>query len=175
MQLNSQNNEQSRSVYFLFFPCVLAGLFLCIVHLPDRADAFRPDLLSLFLIFFSVFDPRRINMGWAWIAGLLLDFLTGAPLSQNALCLALQVYIIAAQFRRFAQFVLWQQMIIVFTVNLLSHVLGYWISHIAGNVSYEGNLLYPAVLTALLWPVVFYLCRLLCSGLNIKPDTPKED
>ncbi len=167
--------SDSRSSYFLFFPLILAALFVDIIRLPEVLNPYRPDFLSLFLVYFAVYDPRRVGIGWAWCGGLLLDFLTGAPLSQNALCMALQIYLILSQFRRFSQFAKWQQVIIILVVNLLGHVLGYWISHLAGNVSYDGSIVMSSLITALLWPAVVVLCLFLCRSLNIAPDTPKEN
>ncbi len=166
---------ESRSSYFLFFPLVLFALIIDIISLPEVLIPFRPDFLSLFVLFFAIFDPRRVNIGCAWISGLLLDFLLGSPLSQNALCLALQIFIILSQFQRFAQFAKWQQIIIIFVVNLLGHVLGYWISHLAGMVSYGGSIVLPSLITALLWPPVCLVCLFLCRSLNIAPNVPREN
>lgn len=166
---------EAKSSYLLFFPLLLAALIVSIIRLPEALTPFRPDFLSLILIFFAVYDPRRINIGWAWLAGLLLDFLMGAPLAQNALCVSLQVFIILSQFKRFAQFNRWQQVIIVFIVNWLGHGLGFWISHIAGAVTYDTSVTIPAVITALLWTPACWLCLLLCQVLNIAPDAPKEN
>lgn len=166
---------EARSSYVLFFPVVLFSLILDIVRLPEVAAPFRPDFLALSLIFFAIFDPRRISIGCAWIAGLLLDLLTGAPLAQNALCLALQIYLIVTQFKRFALFAKWQQMIVILIVNILGHVLGYWISHIAGKVNYDDNIFYPSIITALLWPAVFYAGIFICKAMNVVPYKPKEN
>ncbi|MBU3827424.1 MAG: rod shape-determining protein MreD [Candidatus Anaerobiospirillum merdipullorum] len=167
--------NDSRSTYFLFFPLLFMALVIDIIRLPEIINPYRPDILSLCVIFFATFDPARVNIGWAWIAGLLLDLLTGAPLSQHALCLALQVFLILSQFQRFALFALWQQILIILVVNLLGHVLGYWISHLAGQVNYEESIAASSVVTAALWPVISLLCLFLCRALNLAPPAHKEN
>lgn len=168
-------NVETRSSYLLFIPLLLVALIVDIVRLPEFVAAFRPDFLALLLTFFAVYDPRRIGIVWAWCCGLLVDLLMGAPLGQNALCIALQIYLIMTQFKRFGQFAKWQQMIVILIINMLGHVLGYWISHIAGNVNYNDNLFYPSIITALLWPVVFYAVIFLCKAMNIAPNVPREN
>ncbi len=170
-----QNPVEPRSSYLLFFPLVIFALIVGIVRLPEVVAPFRPDIVTLVLIFFAMYDPGRFSIGWAWICGLLLDLLTGAPLAQNALCEALQIYLISSQFRRFAIFAKWQQMIVIYIINILGHTLGYWISHIAGTVTYNTNIIYPSVVTALIWPVFFYLSLFLCQAMNIKLLLPKEE
>lgn len=170
-----QNPVELRSSYLLFFPLVIFSLIVDIVRLPEVVSPFRPDIMTLVLIFFAMYDPGRFSIGWAWFCGLLLDLLTGAPLAQNALCAAMQIYLISSQFRRFALFAKWQQMIVIYIINILGHTLGYWISHIAGAVTYSANIVYPSVVTALLWPVVFYLVLFLCRAMNIKLQLPREE
>ena len=60
------------SSYLLFCFSVFIALFLEIVHFPAEIEMFRPDFLALVLIYFAFFDPQRINMGLAWICGLIL-------------------------------------------------------------------------------------------------------
>ena len=72
----SPKKEQYRSSYLLFFPLLFIVLILEIVRLPAAASQYRPDILGVMLIFFAMTDPKRINIGMAWISGLLLDILS---------------------------------------------------------------------------------------------------
>ena len=78
-------------------------------------------------------------MGFAWICGLILDLLTGAPLAINALICAAQVFVIRTQFKRFSNYVIYQQAIIIGLVNIIAHVAAYWLAPLLGAGNFHVN------------------------------------
>ncbi|HIV54618.1 MAG TPA: rod shape-determining protein MreD [Candidatus Anaerobiospirillum stercoravium] len=168
-------NEARRSSYLIFFPLLFIMLILEIVHLPALIAPYRPDFLALLLIFFASSDPKRINVGWAWCSGLLLDLLSGAPLGFNALILAFQVYIILSQFKSFISFMLWQQIIIIGIVNLIGHIVVYWAGHLIAQGTYSGNFGWPTVVTMVLWPFMMVLLVALWRVFNIVSASVKVE
>ena len=44
--------------------------------LPSLLDAYRPDWVALVVLYWVIALPHRINIGTAWVAGLLLDAFT---------------------------------------------------------------------------------------------------
>lgn len=169
------NTEQKHSTLMLFFPMLFVCVMFEIFRLPEVLDPYRPDLLSLLLIFFVVYDPRRIHMEMAWLSGLIVDLLSGSPLGLNALSLALQVYLIASQFRRFGIFARWQQVIVVGLVNFLGQVFGFWVGHIIGQTAYEANFVDHTLTTALLWVPMALLCAMLCRSFAVAPRKDEQD
>lgn len=169
------SNERQRTSYVIFFPLLFIMLLLEIVHLSAVIAPYRPDFLALLLIFFAISDPKRINVGIAWFSGLLLDFLSGAPIGFNALILALQVYLIVSQFRHFATFNLWQQMVIVALSNLISHIGVYWLGHLIGQGSYTGSIGWSILVTMVFWPIMLGLCLFLWRICNIASASVKVE
>lgn len=167
--------EQRRSVYLVFLPLLLICLIFEIFRLPEVLAAYRPDLLTLVLIYFSVFDPRRVNIEIAWLCGLVVDLLTGAPLGINGLSYALEVYLVVSQFRRFALFAKWQQIIIIALVTFLGQVLGFWVGHLIGQTVYEVSFIGPTATTAILWPAAALVCALLCRSFAVNPAVERKD
>ncbi len=172
---SQQVDHQKHSSFMLFLPLVFLCLMFEIFRLPEVIAPYRPNLLALVLIYFSVFDPRRINIEIAWICGLLIDLMTGAPLGINALSYALQIYLIVSQFKRFAIFAKWQQLIIIVLVNFLGQVLCFWIGHIMGQTVYEVNFAARTVTTGILWIPTAFICALLCSSFSITPSQDRRD
>ena len=66
-----------------------AAMLLTIIPLSDGFRALRPDWVALTLIFWCLALPDRVSVGSGFIAGLLLDVLTGTLLGQHALALSL--------------------------------------------------------------------------------------
>lgn len=170
----NQKNELKRSSYLIFFPLVFFMLILEIVRLPASIAPYRPDFTGMLLIFFAITDPKRINIGVAWLTGLVIDFLTGATLGINALVLSGQVFIILSQFQHFARFKLWQQMLVIGIVNFICHVGVYWCGHLLGQSSYSTNFTWQTIVTILTWPLIYILCMFLWKSFNINGATSKD-
>lgn len=167
-------NELKRSSYLIFFPLIFFVLILEIVRLPALIAPYRPDFTGLLLIFFAITDNKRVNVGVAWLTGLVLDLLTGATLGINALVLSLEVYLIVSQFKRFAAFQTWQQMIVIGMVSFISHVGVYWFGHLIGQPSYSTNFAWQTLVTMFTWPVIKMICMLLWTIFNISIDNGKN-
>ena len=161
------NNSRMHSIYLLFFPTLFLGLIFQIIRLPEIIAENRPDFIILVLIFFAMIDNRKVTLEFAWITGLILDFLSGAPLGINALMLAAQFYLIVSQFSRFPLYHVWQQAIIIGIVNLIVHVIGYWIEHLIGISFYQSSFLISSGILILAWPVFFIILTMLCAAFSI--------
>ena len=64
---------------------LIVGLMLTLMPLPESVDAFRPDWLTLLVIFWAMQMPRSWSIGTAWVIGLILDVTQGTILGQHAL------------------------------------------------------------------------------------------
>lgn len=162
-----------RSVLVLFIPMLMLALVLQTVKLPGNLEADRPNLIILVLIFFALREKSRISIEAAWLTGLGLDFLNGAPLGLNAFLCSVQIYLISSHFRQFTNYAWWQQAVIIGCVNWLAIVLGYWIEHILGQSYYATNFFVPAAVTAAMWPLVYGGCKLLCQAFTV--ETKEEE
>ncbi|MBQ9274308.1 MAG: rod shape-determining protein MreD [Succinivibrio sp.] len=171
----TDNREPRHSALIVFVPLLMVALVFHIVRFPDFLNANRPDLLVLLCIFFTTLRRSWFNVEIAWVAGLLLDLLSGAPLGVHALLFAAQVYLIGSQFRNFASYSLWQQTIIIGVINLLANVIGYWLEHVIGQNVYDAPFVIPALLTAVLWPVVYGLCSMLCAIFSVMPEDAQRE
>ena len=167
--------EPKHTSYIVFFPALFFMLVFEIMHLPSSISQFRPDFVSLLVIYFATNDPLRVNVGMAWISGLLLDLLSGAPLGFNALALAFQVYVIAVRFSHFNAFMIWQQMIIIGLVNFISYVGVYWLSHMLGQANYSPSFGWYALVTMFIWPVIWCIFRLLWTACNVSSASEREE
>ncbi len=85
------------------------------------------------------------------------------------------LHIISSQFKRFKLYVFWQQAIIIGIINLIINVIAYWLEHIIGQSYYEVNFILPALFTAILWPLVKFLCLILAQTFSISINEEKKD
>jgi rod shape-determining protein MreD len=72
---------------------MIAALVLAIAPMPNWAETFRPDWVTLTLIYWAMNLPRTYSVGWAWVIGLILDVAQGTLLGQHALALTLVIFV----------------------------------------------------------------------------------
>lgn len=171
--INAKNPQNS--YIFVLIATIFIAMILQVIHLPEIISENRPDFLILIILFFSIHTDFSLKLETAWIVGIILDLLTGAPLGINAFIMCTQVYLIATQFKNFAKFNIWQQTSIIGLINLIVSILGYWIEHIIGQSYYEINFLIPALATAVFWPITYLICSILCNTLSISKADEKEN
>jgi len=136
---------------------IVAALMLAIAPLPEWAEAFRPDWVTLTLIFWAMRLPQFCNVGWAWIIGLVLDVAQGTLLGQHALALSLVIYVTVKFHLQIRQFPALQVSATVLALLALYQFILFWINGVAGfnapAVKYWG----PVIAGALIWSPVTML------------------
>ena len=138
---------------------IIAAFMLAMMPLPDWAIAFRPDWVTLVLIYWTMALPASIGVTVAWLAGLMLDVSHSALLGQHALGLVLVIYIIHTQHQRLRVASLVQQALVIFFLLLLKQALVLWVSGIMGHAPDTWLYFMPSLTSALLWPWVYIILR----------------
>ena len=112
-----------------------------------------PDLLALVLLFWSVYQPRRIGMGWGFLLGLLIDVHQGTPMGLHALAYTVLCFFALALNRRLLWFSLPQQALQVLPLFALAHAIELALRMMAGGRFPGWWLLLAPVLEAGIWPL----------------------
>jgi len=117
-----------------------------------------PDWIALVLCFWSIREPRRVGMGWAFFLGLAMDVADGAVLGQHCLAYVLLAYVAAGQSRRILWFPLPQQALQVLPMLLASQFVQLAMRMLAGAEFPGWSYLLGPVIATMLWlPVTFLL------------------
>ncbi|MCB1755360.1 MAG: rod shape-determining protein MreD [Gammaproteobacteria bacterium] len=147
---------------------IIAALMLAIIPLPDWGRYARPDWVGLVIIFWSIVLPQVFSIGSAWITGLLLDVILGAPLGQNALGFVIVVYITSRMHQQFLTAPLLQQAFFVAILLLIKQFLSLWINGMTGHLADNLYLYFaPSLVAMLLWPWLFIVMRDLGRGRRL--------
>ena len=145
--------------YRVVVPTIIIALMLEMFPLPDWAQWFRPDWVTLVLIYWAMAIPEQVGVTLAWIFGLLLDVTQGAILGQHAIGLVLVVYLVHLQYLRLRVFSLVQQAIVVFGLLMIKTIMVLWVSGIVGLAPDAGGYFLPSFVGALIWPWLFIVLR----------------
>lgn len=140
---------------------IIVAMVLDVVILPESLRPWRPEWLSLVLLYWAMALPYRIGIGTAWMSGLLLDVLGGTLLGYNALLQSLVVFLCLQLYKRIRLAPLAQQAMSISGLLLFQHLIAYWILGSIGHAP-EGYAHWLSPLTAIiLWPMIFTLLRTL--------------
>jgi rod shape-determining protein MreD len=135
------------------------ALWLSILPLPEWARWARPEWVALVLIYWVIALPQRVGVGMAWLTGLVLDLVEGAPLGENALALAVIAYLALILYQRLRMYAAWQQAGVIFVLIGINQLLCHWVQTMTARVVPTLMFLLPALVSALLWPSVLLLLR----------------
>ena len=148
-----------RRHYLLICLSLFLALVMALMPLPLSTDIFRPDWVLLVLMYWSLALPHRVNIGWAWVTGLIIDLASGSPLGVNSLCYSICIYITVSNFQKIRNFSIWQQAVLVGLFLALYHLLQFWLNHFLLDIYFNPEYLWPALTGMFCWPWVFLLLR----------------
>jgi rod shape-determining protein MreD len=137
----------------------ISAFMLAIMPLPDWAVEFRPDWVTLVLIYWAMASPTKIGVTIAWFAGLLLDVSYGTLMGQHAVGMVLVIYIIHMQHQRLRVASLLQQAIVIFFLLLIKQLLSLWVDGMLGRAPDSWLYFMPTITSTLLWPWTYLILR----------------
>jgi rod shape-determining protein MreD len=136
------------------------ALILMVLPLPEWARAFRPQWVTLTLIYWALALPHRVGVGSGFLVGIVLDVLSSAPLlGQHALGLSIVAYATVKLHQRIRLYPLWQQSLVILALLVAEHLIRFWSLGAIG--AQPPGLSYWAVplIGMALWPWMFILLR----------------
>jgi len=138
---------------------LLIAIVLAVMPLPEWARLYRPQWVTLVLIYWTLALPQRVGVTVGFSLGILLDALTGTLLGQHALSLSLIAYITLKTHQRVRLFPLWQQSVFVLGMLLLERLLTAIAMGVAGRGVAGVEFWLASVAGALLWPWAYFILR----------------
>ena len=137
----------------------LIAFALTAVPLPDWALAWRPSWIAMVLIYWCMALPQRVGVLTGWVVGLVLDVLHGSILGQHAFGLAFVAWIALLYHQRIRVFPIAQQALFVALTVFVYLFAMLQVYNLLGSVEYQYSYLLGALTSALLWPWIFYVLR----------------
>ncbi len=147
----------------------VVATLLAVVPLPEAALYYRPEWLALVLAYWTINHPERVGIGIAWIAGIMVDALTGSLFGLHALGLALVAYLVLRMRLRLRLFTIFQQTAVLLMIIGLMLLLGQCL-RLLFDLPREANLMFllPAATSALFWPATRVLLGGVVRSLDLR-------
>ncbi|GAB7129290.1 rod shape-determining protein MreD [Silvimonas sp. JCM 19000] len=135
---------------FITFTFIVA---LVINLLPWQAEVanFTPDFVALFIVYWTLNQPRRVGVGVAFMLGVLMDVGDGNVLGQHAFAYAVIAYLTLSRQRLLNVFPFWQQALVALGMLWLSQALMVIIRLLLGASFVGWGYFAGSVLAAIIW------------------------
>lgn len=137
----------------------LVAFLLAALPLPQMLSYWRPELVTMVLVFWVLNEPGKVGIWFAFGLGLLLDVLMATTFGVYPLMLAIVAYLTRLSYRWVKVFSLWQTGGLVFALVLASLVVKRILLGVLGTGPHSLLFWVPALTSALLWPVVMVSLR----------------
>ncbi|MCU7798711.1 MAG: rod shape-determining protein MreD [gamma proteobacterium symbiont of Lucinoma myriamae] len=135
------------------------AFILTMIPMSEELEMYRPQWVTLILIYWCLALPHRVGIFTGWFIGFLLDIHMGSILGQHALTLAIIAYLSYRLHIRIRLYPLVQQSLIILLLVTLSQMILLWISGIVDQAPGDWSYWLPSLTSMLVWPWVFYLMR----------------
>ena len=153
--------------YSLISLSLIFFIFLDLISFSQTADQIKPALFLLSFIYWNIALPERMNLFFAFIFGILMDFIQGTVLGFYPLILVFISYLSQRFFYQFRPLKFIQQVLVIFLIFIVIRFL----IAVDLNDSNPNSLtladkeyvlisLAFGVLNALIWPPLFYVHRI---------------
>ena len=129
---------------------------------------YRPEWVPLVLIYWVMALPYRVGIGWAWLAGIILDILEGSTLGLNAMALVIIAYLTLSLHLRLRMFSTVQQAGIVLVLIGINLLISHWLQLLTGQTVSSNIMFLIATLTsAVIWPSLFQILRYIRRSFDV--------
>ena len=129
--------------------------------------AFSPDWIQLVLIYWLLAVPSVIGLISSWFIGIIADVTLGSTLGMHALTYVAISFIIIHSYRFLRYLTVYQQAIIILIILILKYTILLWIDRLLDINDYTLSIYWTPLMSAILWPIVFYTLRLIRRKYHI--------
>jgi rod shape-determining protein MreD len=110
-----------------------------------------PSFLALILVFWNVYQPRRIGIALAWLLGLVMDVYSGSLLGQHALAYSVLSFGAIAMHRRLLWYSIAGQALQLLPLFFLAHLVVVGVHFFFTGILSPWVYLISPFITAILW------------------------
>ncbi len=136
---------------------IVSAVLLSMVKLPEMLLPFKPYWVALVVVYWTLETPGVINLGLAFLVGLVVDILSGSLMGLHALSLVVMVFLVQRFRYRLRFFPPWQQALSVLGLLVNDRIILIWIIVLLGEPIPTWEHWLPPLIGMALWPWLFLL------------------
>ena len=146
-------------VSLVIITSLFVAMLLSIIEMPHWSLWARPEWTLLVVLYWVLAIPERCGVLFAAAIGLLQDSLTGSIMGAHMLSYSLVVTVALMAYKQLRMFDAWQQAGFIFFLVGLEQLIEYWIGLVTGQIETGLWFLFPAIISALIWPWLMVVLR----------------
>lgn len=163
--MNIKNNRLFQS--FVITLSFIFALIMEIVPWPINFEGLRPAWIILVLTYWILAIPNIINIGTAFVVGLVWDLSLGSILGEHALFLSLYAYLVASNYVVIRNLSLWLQSFLLVLSILVINFMIFLLELFVHSAQFDPQYLLGALISGVLYPWMFLLLRRVRQALNL--------
>jgi rod shape-determining protein MreD len=141
------------------FLSFLVAVILTLLPMPDWTIWLRPAWVLMVLIYWVMNAPQRVNVGVAWLVGIIMDVLNGTLLGEHALALTIVTFFVARLHTQLRMYPVLQQGMWVFLFVLLYQFILFCVQGFIGELPKTWLYWSSSLTSMVLWPWVYTIMR----------------
>lgn len=134
---------------------IIAAILLALLPLPEVLSDLKPYWVALVVIYWAMETRNILNMGIAFLIGLLLDVLSGSLMGLHALSLVVMVFLVKRFRSRLRFFPPWQQALSVLALLVNDRIILIWITALLGEEIPTWKYWLSPLIGMVIWPWLF--------------------
>lgn len=146
----------------------VVAFVLEIMPWPTGFQGFRPMWAVLVVMYWTLALPNKINVGTAFVTGIVWDLVLGSVLGIHALVLSIAIYFVAKYHLILRNLSLWLQSILVMLYCVVIRFAIFFVEWVLHGVQFNSQEILGAVFSGVLWPWVFLLMRQIRRQLGLR-------
>ncbi|TDQ59645.1 rod shape-determining protein MreD [Mesocricetibacter intestinalis] len=153
-----------------FLVLLLIFIFALVLEIspwPAALWSLRPAWLVLVLTYWILALPNKVNIGTAFVLGLIWDVILGSVLGIHAMVLSCMAYLVARYHRILRNLSLWQQSLLIVLLVFLVRIFVFLLELFVHNATFRWQEVFGALISGILWPWVFLLLRKIRRQLKL--------
>jgi rod shape-determining protein MreD len=149
--------KHTRDDGILFAASVAVAFLLQLMPLPQALLPLKPYWLALVLGYWTLEATEQVNLGRAFVIGLIADALAGDLLGEQALRLCILSFLLLRFRARLRFFPMWQQTLAILALLINDRVVLVMVRVAAGPARPSAGFWLAPFVGALAWPWLFLL------------------
>ena len=150
-----------RFLFQLFGLCAIfiIALVLEIAPWPTGFQSFKPAWLVLALSYWILALPTKINVGTAFVLGVIWDLVIGSILGVHGLVLSVMAYFLARYNQILSTLSLWTQSLLMVILVFVIRIAVFLVELFIHSATFNWQEILGAIISGALWPWLFLLLR----------------
>lgn len=159
--------QNSSMIYLPILLSFILAFSLMVIPISQGLRWFRPELVSLLLIYWVINLPAYVGIGFAFTIGILFDLMTGMLLGSMGLTLSIIAFLTINLRMRLKIYRYWQQFAVIMLLIAVGQLIRLWIQILIGHPPTSFLFWLSSLTSAIVWPLVYLMMHTYQRTLRI--------